>query len=129
MFWHVGMSGTVIHDQALDELGVGLSLVQHFHDFDHEQIDGLALLVNGQHCVHDNVSQMISKLVGELGLERALGHLHENFAVGLACHLDIFEDLQCLVFGQIEAFDDNTRVQTFGNVHVSLLEHLGYDEH
>ena len=53
---HVGVTRAVVHDEALDELRVGVGLVLHLHNLNHVQVDRVVLLrCGGRRAVHRRV--------------------------------------------------------------------------
>lgn len=44
-FGHVGMSGTVIHNETTNKLRLGCGSMLHFHDLDHVKINGFSILI------------------------------------------------------------------------------------
>lgn len=79
--WHVGMTRTMVEDKAFDETGIRGRLMLHFHDFDHMEIDGPAVTLNGQNGIDDGRGEGVGHVSGDLGSEGGLGDGQERFTV------------------------------------------------
>ena len=69
----------------------------------HEQIKHLVWLTNGEHCFHDNVSQLVSQLLLQLRPQRSPCKAPEEFpVVGLCILLKLLNELQRGFFGYLK---------------------------
>lgn len=90
---HIGVAGSVIHDQTTNQTGVGLAPVLHGHDLDHVQINGLVLAVDGQNGINNSLSQGIGQGAVDLGAEGSTGNRHQQLAIDLLLHSERVQEL------------------------------------
>ena len=57
--WHIRVSGPMVEDQPLDQLSVAGQPVDHVHDLDHVQVDGLIGDPDDINCVHHDIHQLV----------------------------------------------------------------------
>jgi hypothetical protein len=95
------------------------------HDLDHVQVNGLLGLHDAAHCVCSDFGKLVSHAGFKLGAKGSLGNLKQGVPVSSYVSLrnfEFIEELKTLLLGQIKAIGNNTRVETFIQVTLSLVE-------
>lgn len=124
------MTGAVVEDDTLDELGVGRHAVLHGHNLHHEQIDGLALAADGKDGIGCDLGELIGNLAGELRAQRGARHAEKQLALrSLLLLLELLEELERAGLGQVEALGQDARVHTVVQVALALLQQLANQKH
>jgi hypothetical protein len=90
---HIGVTGSVIEDETLDELGFRGHAVLHFHDFNHVEVDWFGGLVDREDCVDDRDGEVFGQEFGEFGCEGGARYLQQQISVNGPFNLELFEEL------------------------------------
>mmetsp|Transcript_27066 Transcript_27066/g.69657 ORF Transcript_27066/g.69657 Transcript_27066/m.69657 type:complete len:308 (-) Transcript_27066:357-1280(-) len=130
LFRHVRVTGTVVHDETLDEARLGLHSVMHMHDLDHVKIERGILLLDAQNSINNDVCHHVGKFGGELSAERSMGYAEKLFPVDLLHgHFELLKVLHRQGLCFFKAIREDARVLALQEVALSLLEKLADDDH
>ena len=124
----VAVSATVIENETLDELGLGRHLVLHVHQLNHVQVDWLVLLGNAVDSINDDLAHGVGELRLDLGAEGSAGNLEEHVTVDFDFVLEGVEVFEGLSLGQLHTVDEDTGVDSFTEVALSLTHELTNEE-
>ena len=87
------MTSTVVEDESPDQFAVCIVAVLHLHDFNHVQVNGLALFVDAEDGVDNGFGEGVGELGADLCAERGAGNGDENVALHGIGEFKGFEEL------------------------------------
>ena len=122
--WEVRVSSTVIKNKTANQLGLGGHLVLHVHDFNHVEVEGLILLLDGVDGINKDVTERVAKVRVDLGVQRSLGNLDQSLLVHLDFLFAGLKVLEGLVLGELDTINKDSGVDTVTNVALSLSHEL-----
>lgn len=125
----VGVSTTVIKDETLDELGLVGQLVLHVHKFDHVQVDGSVGLGDAVDGIDDNFAEGVGELGLDFGAKGSAGNLNEHVTVDLNLMLEGVKEAEGLTLSELHTVNEDTGVNSFAEVALSLTHELTDEEH
>ena len=122
------MSATVIEDKTSDKFTFSAHLVLHVHNLNHVQIDwSLGVLIvalswsgNGLNCINQNIAHWVGQFWMNFRVERGLGDVDEKISADLFLNLEGFQEIEGFCLGDVHTFDDDSWVDTVGDVSLSL---------
>ena len=114
----------MIEDETSDELGLVGHLVLHVHELNHVQVNGLAFLGNTVDGVDNNLAKGVCKLGSDLGVQGSASTFDQQVAGNLSVVLEGLEELERLSLSELHTIDEDTGVDTFSKVALSLTHEL-----
>ena len=143
------MPCTVIQGKTTDELSVGRCAVLHGHDFNHVQIWLLGSSVDSENGIDNVGGKLLGKCTVQFRTERSPSDRQQQLTVDCTLDLELIEelytnpyeyrrsygpqylstDLKSLVLRDLISICDYSRVQSFGNITVCLLQKFSHQQH
>ena len=124
------MATAMIEYQALDELALCGHLVLHVHDFDHVEIDGLAILGDGLHGINNDVGKRVGNARVNLGHQGSAGNVEEellgdSFGEGDLGGLEVGKSL---FLGNFDSVNNDAGMHSLAQIALSLTHELSNEE-
>ena len=121
---HVTLSATVIEDKTTDELGLSGHLVLHVHNLDHMEIKSV-FAHDAFDGIDDDFGERVSNAGVDLGVE-GVGSNADKEITGdlLVVDLEVFEETERLLLGLLQTVNDDSGMDSFTKVALSLTHEL-----
>ena len=127
---HIRVSGAVVHDESLDQLGVSGQLVHHMHDFDHVQVNRLICDSDDVDCLDHDVHELVCQIRLQFRAQRRPSHAdQQRFLNRVPCHFEALQKLQGLLPPQLIPFGYYPRVHLFLHQPLRLLHQFADQQH
>ena len=118
----------MVENETTDEAGLGGHLVLHVHDFDHVEIDAL---VTGDSLdgINDDLSKRVSDGWVNLGVEGGACNVQEQVTAHFILrNLESFKETESLSLGLFETINEDSWMDTFTKVSLSLAHEFTNEE-